>query len=138
MPPCKVVFWQGFVLACRNHVLVVPSMFSYFHALMFPMGWGPGDCQGITMFWDGAANCHVFSPTMASFCPDVFGVAAGTMNETKHYEQGSQWGLQAGLNRGWNGAFPNVCQLQEWSSSMAKKPLSTFPAELTPPLATAV
>ena len=37
-------------------------------------------------------------------CPGVFGMAAGTMSETKHCEQGSQWGLQASLSRNWS--FP--------------------------------
>lgn len=77
-------------------------------------------CQGLTMFWDGAANSYVFFPTLGSHCPGAFGMVADTMSETKHCEHGFQWGLWAGLSRGWNRAFLNVSQLQEWCSSTAK------------------
>lgn len=107
----------------------VPCAVSHLHILMFPMGrCGWQGCQGLMMFWDGVSSCYVFSPTLGSFCPGVSGMSPGTVSETEHHQQGSQWGLQAGLSRGWNQAFPNVCQPQNWCSSTVK---ATFPEDLT-------
>lgn len=92
---------------CFSRALYLPAVATSWQSLawcLISTPWcSPWDvvgarCQGLVTFWDGAANSYVFSLTLGSFCPSVFGMAAGTMSETEHREQGGRWGWQAGLS----------------------------------------
>lgn len=125
----RIKYWFAELCTC----LVLPCSSSALCGLSSPHPDVPHGmlraCQGLMMFQDGAANSYVFFPTLGSHCPGAFRMAAGTMSETKRCEQGFQWGLQAGLSRGWNEAFLNVSQLPEWCSSTEKALSSLSPPQ---------